>query len=41
MIYRLFGFLCPERIVFTLNATDALNMAINCAIQRRNPHNRR
>jgi cysteine desulfurase/selenocysteine lyase len=28
LIARLFGFSRPERIVFTLNATDALNMAI-------------
>ena len=28
LIARLFGFPRPERIVFTLNATDALNMAI-------------
>jgi cysteine desulfurase family protein len=28
LLARLFGFARPERIVFTLNATDALNMAI-------------
>src|SRR5512143_2774389 len=28
LLARLFGFSRPERIVFTLNATDALNMAI-------------
>jgi cysteine desulfurase/selenocysteine lyase len=28
LIARLFGFLRPERVVFTMNATDALNMAI-------------
>jgi cysteine desulfurase family protein len=28
LLSRLFGFSRPERIVFTLNATDALNMAI-------------
>jgi cysteine desulfurase / selenocysteine lyase len=30
---RLFGFTRPERIVFTLNATDALNMAIKGVLQ--------
>jgi cysteine desulfurase / selenocysteine lyase len=28
LVARLFGFSRPERVVFTLNATDALNMAI-------------
>jgi cysteine desulfurase/selenocysteine lyase len=28
LIARLFGFLRPERVAFTMNATDALNMAI-------------
>jgi selenocysteine lyase/cysteine desulfurase len=28
LVARLFGFLHPERIAFTLNATDALNMAM-------------
>lgn len=28
LLARLFGFLCPERVIFTMNATDALNMAI-------------
>jgi cysteine desulfurase/selenocysteine lyase len=28
LIARLLGFQCPERVVFTLNATDALNMSI-------------
>ena len=28
LLARLFGFFRPERVVFTLNATDALNMAI-------------
>ena len=28
LLARLFGFLHPERVIFTMNATDALNMAI-------------
>ena len=28
LLARLFGFSRPERVIFTLNATDALNMAI-------------
>jgi cysteine desulfurase / selenocysteine lyase len=33
LLARLFGFARPERIVFTLNATDALNMAIKGVLQ--------
>jgi cysteine desulfurase / selenocysteine lyase len=37
LLARLFGFSRPERIVFTLNATDALNMAIK-GILRQGDH---
>src|SRR5512143_4050234 len=33
LLARLFGFSHPERIVFTLNATDAMNMAIKCVLR--------
>lgn len=33
LLSRLFGFRFPERIVFTLNATDALNMAIKGTVR--------
>jgi cysteine desulfurase family protein len=34
LLARLFGALRPERIVFTLNATDALNMAIKGVVRQ-------